>query len=294
MYRRMAEKPVEYWCRMEGTDVENWQERPLSALALRTYRECPLRFRYRYVDGLYWSRALGTTPEQQRLLERGRNFHLLARRYYAGVEPATIADPVEQKELQHWLRLLEGFLPRTFDRAFYPELELRLKERDLCLIAKFDLLVVDPDGGATIFDWKTERRPTQRLDLLRSEQTLVYRYLLCAAGGAYSPHGRFRPEEVAMVYWNPMHPHRWERLPYSQEEFERDAEALRQVVEQIRSTPPHGFRPTDDARVCQRCEFQVVCHGRRLASAVPDVEPPERESEAEAGTKPWEDLPDLP
>jgi hypothetical protein len=76
----------------------------------------------------------------------------------------------------------------------------------LKLVAKFDLVVVDPDGKAMIFDWKTEKKLPTRTYLDKAPQTVVYRYMLCAAGGQYSPRGRFKPEEISMVYWNPMYP----------------------------------------------------------------------------------------
>lgn len=264
-------------------------ERHMSAMALRTYLSCPLRFRYRYLDNLYWSRQWGSAPEEQKALERGQNFHLMARRYYSGVDPAQVADPVEQSELESWIQLLAGFLPRTADRAFHPELELRLNRPDLRLMAKFDLVVVDPDGRATIFDWKTEKRMPRKSYLLKAPQTLVYRYMLCAAGGQYSPRGRFKPEEIEMIYWNPLYPSRWERLPYSEAQFQKDEEYLRSLTAQILRTPREAFLATSEMNICRHCEYQMICHGRRAEQ----VDTEEEEALYEA-TLSWEDLPELP
>jgi RecB family exonuclease len=265
------------------------QERHLSAAALSTYQNCPLRFRYRYVDNLYWSRQWGSSPEERKALERGQNFHLMARRYYAGLDPAEVADPVEQTELEGWMHLLEGFLPRTFDRQYYPELDLRLNRPDLKLVAKFDLVVVDPDGRATIFDWKTESRLPQRKYLEKSAQTLVYRYMLCTAGGQYSPRGRFKPEEVSMVYWHPQHPQRWYRLEYSEAQYQQDEQHIQNVVTQIMRTPREMFLATSDEGACRRCEYQMICHGRRAEQLDLDDEEDLFEQ-----TLSWDDLPDLP
>jgi hypothetical protein len=262
--------------------LQDWY---LSAMAIRIYARCQLRFRYRYVDQLYWNRLWGSAPEERRAVERGQNFHLMARRYYAGVAPAEVADPVEQRELDAWFHLLQGFLPRTLDRAFYPELELRLNRPDLRLMAKFDLLVVDPDGRATIYDWKTEKLMPRRSLLSADPQTLVYRYLLCAAGGAYSPRGRFRPADVTMVYWNPLHPHRWYRLPYSEAQYEKDEQYLRKLWSTILSTPRDGFLATADEQVCRYCEYSPICHGRRAEQ----VDWTDEEALAEA-TLSWDDL----
>ncbi|HEY8347445.1 MAG TPA: PD-(D/E)XK nuclease family protein [Symbiobacteriaceae bacterium] len=265
------------------------EERYLSAMAIRTYLTCPLRFRYRYLDNLYWSRLWGGAPDERRALEQGQHFHLLARRYYAGVDPALIAAPVEGDVLTDWFHRLTQFLPRTFDRVFYPELELRLTRPDLRLVAKFDLVVVDPDGHATIFDWKTEKRMPRRSFLRKSPQTLVYRFLLCAAGGAYSPRGRFRPEEVSMVYWNPQFPDQWYRLPYSEAQYRKDEEYLCSLVSQILRTPRERFLATAEENVCRSCEYRMLCHGQRT-----DRAEAEEEEELAEETLSWDDLPELP
>lgn len=264
-------------------------ERHMSAMSLRIYQLCPLRFKFRYLDGLYLNQPYAAKAEDRKAIERGEHFHLMARRYYAGLDPATVADPVEQRELDHWLGLLQGFLPRTFDRSFYPELELRLNRPDMRLMAKFDLVVVDPDGRAVIFDWKTERRMPKRQYLLKSMQTLVYRYMLCAAGGAYSPIGQFKREQISMIYWNPIYPHKWERLDYSKAQYRLDEEYLQQQIARIRATAPDRFTATPEEAVCARCEYQMLCHGRRAEA----LEADEQEwLDDEALT--WDRLPDLP
>jgi RecB family exonuclease len=238
-------------------------QRHLSAAALATYRLCPLRFRFRYLDNLYWSSQWGAGDVERTAMERGQHFHLMARRYYAGIDPGLSEGGEEKAVLEQWLYELQRFAPFTLDRAFYPELELRLTRPDLRLLSKMDLLVVDPDGRATIFDWKTEKRLPKRTYLASAAQTMVYRYLLCAAGGSYSPHGRFRPEEVTMLYFNPQHPGRPERFVYTEAQFQKDEQFFTQVWAQIVAMTREQFMPTTEERVCQRCEYQVICHGRR-------------------------------
>ncbi len=269
--------------------MQSLSERHLSALALGTYDYCPLRFRFRYIDNLYWSKAWGSNSEERKAIEKGDTFHLMARRYYAGLDPAQVADPVEQTELDSWLHLLTGFLPRTFDRSFYPELELRLNRPDLKMQAKFDLVVVDPNGRATIFDWKTQKKMPKRERLSKSFQTLVYRFMLCAAGGAYSPKGRFRPDEISMIYWNPLYPHRWERLDYAEAQYTADEQTIRNLVALILRTPREGFRATTNEKNCQFCEYRPICHGGRAAQ----VDMDEEESLHEASLS-WDTLPELP
>lgn len=233
---------------------------PLSAQSLKLYRQCPLRFKYRYLDRLLLTHPWGQSEADRRAMAQGEAFHLMASRYYAGLGPGRGGGPEEQRELADWFGRLQTFLPRTFDQVFYPELELRLQTPDLWLTATFDLLVVEPDGRAVIYDWKTHRRIHRRSELLASPQTLVYRYMLCAAGGAYSPQGRFEPEAVSMIYWNPHHPARAERLEYSTEQFAADEAYLKQQFAAVEAA--EAFPPTADPGDCQRCEFRAFCHGR--------------------------------
>lgn len=237
----------------------DWKERPLSVSAIEIFEYCPRRFRLRYIEGLFPAVPRSADPAERRALALGEGFHLLARRYFAGLDPAP---GTQEPELAGWLARLQGFLMRRFDRLYYPELELRLLRPDLRLTATFDLLVVEPDGRATIYDWKTERRPPSRRLFRSSMQTLVYRYMLCAAGGAYSPLGRFAPAEVSMLYWNPNFPGRAVRLDYSEEEYRRDGERLREIAARIYGSPPERFGPALDPGRCARCEFHAVCRPR--------------------------------
>jgi hypothetical protein len=271
------------------SDMIQWQDRHMSAMALSTYQSCALRFRYRYLDNLYWSRAWGATDEDRKALELGQNFHLMARRFYAGVDPAQVADPIDQKQLEHWLGLLQGYNPRTFDRQYYPELDLRLNRSGLKLMAKFDLVVVQPDGRAIIFDWKTEKRMPKREYLKKSMQTLIYRYMLCAAGGSYSPNGQFKPSDVTMIYWNPSFYTRPIELPYSDAQFAKDELYLQNLIAHILRTPRELFLATTQLSTCQRCEFNMLCHGRRAEQLDRDDEETLFED-----TLTWDTLPDLP
>ncbi len=261
-----------------------------SQAALGTYQICPLRFRYRYLDDLYWSALWGTDPADRAAAERGQTFHLIARRYYAGLAPGLPPeDPVEPSDHSRWLTYLQAFLPHRPGPAYYPELELRLDRPGLRLQARFDLLVVEPGGRATIYDWKTEARPARRTYFRQSMQTLLYRFLLCAAGGAYSPTGAFAPEQVAMVYWFAQRPERWERFEYTAAEYARDERFVRELIAQISRTPREQFLATTEPKVCERCEYRSICHGRRAEHV--DLDEEEWLHEA---TLAWDDLPELP
>lgn len=256
--------------------------------ALELFRNCPLRFKRRYLEGLYWSKLWSAPAAEREAVARGELFHLMAQRYYSGLDPGLPDGHPWAPDLSVWLTDLERFCP--YGRpgyAYYPELELRLAEDQLRLLAKIDLLVVAADGTATIYDWKTERNLPRR-SFLNNFQTIVYRYLLCAAGGAYAPEGAFPPDRTELVYWNPHYPTRPLPVQYSGAQFETDEGTLRSAIGNVLATPyPDGFVATTNEGRCRTCEYRPLCHGRRWETG--DVE----SDEALAETLDWS-VPEIP
>ena len=74
-----------------------------SQLALLYFEKCPLKFRRRYLDGLFWPRDWGGNQEMKELLEKGELFHQLAWRYYSRGE--TIDDKLLPGELKAGLTI---------------------------------------------------------------------------------------------------------------------------------------------------------------------------------------------
>lgn len=251
-----------------------------SPSALGAYRDCALRFRYRYLDGLRWSRDWSSSGEEREIIERGRLFHLLAQRYFAGLEPTVPAGHRWAADLGQWLTRLKAYCPRREGTAYYPELELRLTQNGMRLLGKYDLLAVAPDGTATIYDWKTERRMPAARYLKQTMQTLVYRYLLVAAGGRYSPQGAFAPEQVRMVYWNPAFPREPQIFAYDAAQYTMGELELRNLTADLRTRAPEAYLATADLRKCRYCEFRPLCHGQR----------PDMETDAELAAELEEDL----
>ena len=128
-----------------------------SQLALSIYQSCQLRFRRRYLDGLYWPRPIS---EQ---VELGMDFHLVSNRYFASGQQESYGG-----DLGSWLEALYRFRPLAPGLVFLPEQELRLKDGPVRLVAKYDLVALEP-GRVVIYDWKTDRR---RLSGKTCENTL--------------------------------------------------------------------------------------------------------------------------
>ena len=224
--------------------------------ALATFDSCALKFRFRYIDGLYWPSTWAGDPEQLEAIEQGQLFHLAARRYYSGIPVGPLEEPVKT-----WFRRLTRFRPLVRRAAFFPEQEIRLDAEGLKLLVKLDLLLVLPDGRGVIYDWKTGHHRPKASFFARSFQTVVYRYVLKQAGHKYSPKGGFSTGDISIIYWNPRYPDEAVPLAYSEEDFQRDEKVLRQTIGEIQDKPYEEFFATADTQKCAYCVYAPICHG---------------------------------
>lgn len=229
-----------------------------SQSALVTYQSCPLKFRRRYLDGLFWPADWGDDPEQQKAVELGRSFHLLAQRYYWRGEVFCACE-----ELILWFESLREFRPYHQQGTFLPEHVLRLADNGLKLVAKYDLLYLTSNGKVIIYDWKTNSKKPLRRYWRKHFQTIIYRYLLCKAGGIYSPKGLIAPEDVTMIYWNPRFPGTIEPIGYTQKEFSQDEKTLSKLLNEIVNLGYANFLATGNQKSCSFCEYSPICHGKR-------------------------------
>jgi hypothetical protein len=240
-----------------------------SQLALSIYQSCQLKFRRRYLDGLYWPRPLS---EQ---VELGRDFHLVSNRYFASGQPESC-----DGDLGSWLEALYRFRPLTPGLVFRPEQELRLKDGPVRLVAKYDLVALEP-GRVVIYDWKTDRRRLTAKACDRTLQTIVYRYLMVRAGNGYW--GRpVTPADVTMIYWNPRYPEGAVTLQYDEKRFRQDEEWLREAIAEIDGKDPDNFLATTDESTCQACEYSPICRG----ASSPEPE----EDDCDDLSLSWEDI----
>jgi len=230
-----------------------------SQYALATYDTCALKFRFRYIDGLYWPSTWAGDPEQLEAIEQGELFHLAARRYYSGIPVGHLEEPVKS-----WFQELKRFRPRDSRAVFLPEQEIRMDTDGLKLLVKLDLLMVLPDGRGVIYDWKTTPHRPKASFFARSLQTIVYRYVLRRAGSKYSPKGGFSSRDISVIYWNPRYPAEVDPLGYSEEDFQRDEKILRQMIGEIKAKPYEEFYATSDIKKCAYCVYAPICHGTRV------------------------------
>lgn len=256
-----------------------------SASALRTYQTCQLKFKRRYIDGLFWPDDWVKDKASKETQRLGQLFHTLAERYYLRGKIPDSREVIEDK-VANWLERLVDFRPYNEQDQFLPEHRLQFNSGELKLLAKYDLLHITDDDRVVIYDWKTYRNNSKKSYLQRSMQTIMYRYLLARAGGDYSQTGSWQPGEITLIYWNPRYPNDSKKFPYSSEQYKKDEEKIKQLIAQVKNTDyevDDDVLATSEQNNCLSCEYRPICHGEPAL----EIEPKEEDLEL---VEDWDDI----
>jgi len=252
-----------------------------SQASLQAYSDCPRRFYLRYARQLVWP-AIEAEPalEHERRMQAGRDFHRLIQQQVLGIPEARLARLAGADEaLARWWQNYLDARPADFAGRRYPELTLSTTVAGCRLVAKYDLVIVTPEGRAVIFDWKTTEKLPSRRRLFERWQTRVYRFVLVRAGAHLNGGQPLRPEQVEMVYWFAEHPESPVRFPYDGTQAAADGEQLTALIAEIRACDAEADFPlTDDERRCRYCPYRSLCDRGQEAGTL-DA----REDETETG-----------
>ena len=254
---------------------------------LQDFSDCRRRFYLRYVRQLAWPAAESEPIEENELwMRQGETFHRLVHQYWLGVPPERLTGLAAQEPLASWW---QSFLLHAAQRADLnlpgarrlPEYVLSAPWEGLRLLAKFDLLVVGPDGRLDIFDWKTARRRPRRSDLQRRLQTRVYPLVLALSERGQSSD----PTNIRMTYWFTGFPEQPETFEYSAAQYQADLTDLRSLTGGIQRLLPEGesaFPLTQDEKRCAFCVYRSLCGRGRRAGEAGDWEAAESDEETGA------------
>jgi hypothetical protein len=232
-----------------------------SQSSLQDYVECARRFELRHVKRLQWP-AVEAEPidERESHLQQGAAFHHMVHQHLLGVpaEALTASLPEADERLRRWWT---GYLAADFINELppgrQPEFVLSAPLAGHRLIAKYDLLAIEPGGRAVIVDWKTSLRKTPRADLEKRLQTVIYRYLLVRAGSQLNGGKPISPERVEMIYWWAEAPDEMEALSYSHTEHKQDEQYLTELIQTTQAQTL--FELTPDEWRCRFCTYRSLC-----------------------------------
>ena len=246
-----------------------------SQASLQDFSECQRRFYYRYLRQLSWPAAEAEPVlEMEALRQAGEDFHRLAYQYLTGIPAKQIeSQSIVSGEIKTWwTNFLDlGISPGS--PGLYPETRLSVQVGGVKLIAKFDLIQVDEQGKATIYDWKTTLGLPSRESLAARWQTIVYPFVLAGAGAALNGGKPLAAGNIRMVYWFANFPDQPVEFSYSSEKMDADREAIETLLSEIRARADIADFPlTPDINKCRFCVYRSLCDRGESAGLNPDLE----------------------
>jgi RecB family exonuclease len=234
----------------------------LSFTRVDTYRQCPLRYRYAYLD------KLPGQPSPH--LSWGASVHAALERWWTSKLPAapsvdvllqglydcwddTGFEGMDREEKLAWYRHAQDILRRHHARFATSYVPAVAAEEWFCLDLAPDLEVVGsidhvartPSGGIGIVDWKTNKRAKTREEVRGSLQLAIYTLAAVDLWG-------HEPEWVALDFVIP-----GVRVTVAREDIDTDAAlaTLHDVADRVRAA---AFSP-NPSRLCDYCDYRGLC-----------------------------------
>ena len=246
-----------------------------SQASLQDYVDCPRRYQLRYRLMLPWPPARSSiSREAEQHLLRGAAFHRLIHQHYSGIGTARLgieaaSDPVLRKWWETFLLHPPAGIPTAYRRA---EAVVSAPVAGHRLIARLDLIAVDPGAKAIIVDWKTSIKKPARSVLEQRMQTRVYQYLVAAVplGGASSA---LEPEQIDMVYWFCEFNGCSECFSYNSLKYADDEAYLASLTTEIAGRGDGVWPLTPYEERCYCCDYGSLCGRRdRLDLGIDDMD----------------------
>jgi PD-(D/E)XK nuclease superfamily len=229
-----------------------------SQSSLQDYVDCPRRFQLRYIEQFHWP-AVESAPvleNEQRQIE-GQNFHRLLQQFFIGLPAEKLTPFTSTENLRRWWDNFMTDPPQVADHSLYTELTLSTPIENHLIVAKYDLVAVNPRRSAIIYDWKTYRRRPGNPWLANRMQTKIYQSLLFKSGKHLNNDQPFTSEKAEMIYWFADFPEEPAKFSFDESKVRNTWNELKQLVKEI--VAKQSFPMTDDEKLCGYCVFRSYC-----------------------------------
>ncbi|MDR0879481.1 MAG: PD-(D/E)XK nuclease family protein [Clostridioides sp.] len=227
--------------------------------SINTYKSCPQKFKYKYVDKVNWMKDDVENREYYEGLDTGVDFHLLCERYFRGLSIETdLSENPNGEIFLKWLDKVKLVISIEGEKTYYPEYGVELRIDGKKIQAKYDLLIVGKDS-IEIWDWKTENRKLNYKNIENRMQTIVYLYLVGEAVLKIFENG-VGFDKISMNYFQPGFDEGIISINYSEEKHRKNGEILKDYMKSIENSDfKLGFIPRNKKH-CKFCEFDKVCN----------------------------------
>ena len=204
---------------------------------LKTYKSCPLKYKFKYIDKI-------ALPQKASFFEKGKKVHALANYYLMGNDISKFEPTLNESEKEAWNNLKNNeFFNLEYVNSEY---NLSCKIGDFWIGGRLDA-IVRKDNNLYILDYKTGSIPQNPET---DYQTMVY--LLCLSGAPFiTPQNNLK-----FVYID---------LKNNQNcviDFNQDIKSeYEKAIVQICSSIENAQYPEDieHQKMCNFCEYHKIC-----------------------------------
>ena len=252
-----------------------------SQSSLQDFKDCNRRFYLRYIKKIKWP-AVQSEPiqENENYIVDGTALHEFIYQYLIGIPDDKIINTIFSSRVNIWWDNFLSLIKN--DSSFANDRFLRLPEFTLVgmiggykLIAKYDLLVIQPDGIVFIYDWKTSQKKPKREWLTNRIQTKIYPALFLLSG-QHLIRNEINPDDVTMNYWFANQSGQVESIEYSESKFNQDLNDLKDLITAIdqsaMSQTEIDFPVTEDTHKCGFCVYRSLCGTGVQAGSLDDYQ----------------------
>lgn len=253
--------PPEETTAVPPIEVAEWYKgRPLSHSSVSTYRSCPLKWKFRYVDKI---------PDKPRsFFSFGKSVHAGLEFLFTKRENWPTLDQLLEHYRSQWLRegyespaqekwffqegdrILRGFYARQKPEStnvLDVELKFTIGIEGIPVMGYIDRVDLTPKGGLSIIDYKTGKAFDK--SRVRTDPQLTLYQIACAQLFG-------KPvETVTLYHLNSLTPL---TVPAHSPTMENNVRAM--VVEAARGITGQNYEAKPDERgVCQYCDYAQIC-----------------------------------
>ena len=236
--------------------------------SINTYKSCPLKFKYKYIDKINWRQDDIGSREYYESLVVGSEFHLLCERYFSNI-PLGINENTNPKFIK-WIEKIKKLLPMCSESRhmiYLPEYEIRYSIDGNVITAKYDLIIIK-DNSIEIWDWKTENKKVDYKNAQNRIQTIVYMLLAKEViPKLYNIDVDFK--NISMKYYQPEFEDEPITISYSEEIHNSYKNRIIDYINRIKESK---YLTSKNTNHCKYCEFNKLCNGQDVNYSILEEE----------------------
>lgn len=215
--------------------------------SINTYKSCPIKFKYKYIDNINWKKF--GHKEYYDSLVYGSEFHLVCERFFNDIPLG-----IDKNSLFYgWIEKIKSVVD-TDEGILLPEYEIRFKLDGKNLVAKYDLVIIK-ENKIEIWDWKTENKKMSYENYKNRIQTIVYLFL----GMEVLPKifdKNIDYQDISMNYYQMEFDDEPKKIVHSKENHFRYKEIIKNYINSIENN--NFYKNTNH---CKYCELENICKG---------------------------------